>query len=61
MKVQVTVLLNVEIARSDYAMEDGSTDDNVCEELHMQIDEGCLSLDDLMEQSADYTVTVVKG
>ena len=61
MKVQITVLLNVEITRSDCAMEEDSTDDDVREELHKQIDEGSLSLDDLMEQSADYTITVVEG
>lgn len=61
MKVQVTLVVNVDINRSDYAMEETSTDDDVREYLRTQIDDGEVSMDDLIEQGTDYTVTVVKG
>jgi hypothetical protein len=61
MKIQVTVLINLDITRSDFAIEDTSTDDDVREQLRKQIYDGDLSLDDVMEISDDYTVTVVKG
>lgn len=61
MKVQVTLVVNVEINRSDYVMDGTSTDDDVREYLCTQIDSGEISMDDLIEQSTDYTVTVTKG
>lgn len=61
MKVQVILIVNVDINRSDYAVEENSTDDDVREYLRSQIDDGEVSVDDLIEQSTDYTVTVVKG
>lgn len=61
MKVQVTLLVNVDITRSEYARDEGSTDDDVIEALRKELDDGDLSFDDLMEQGSDYTVTVVKG
>lgn len=61
MKVQVTLLVNVDITRSEYARDEGSTDDDVIEALRKGLDDGDLSFDDLMEQGSDYTVTVVKG
>lgn len=61
MKVQVTLIVNVDVNRSDYAIEETSTDDDVREYLRKQIDDGEVSVDDLIEQSTDYTVMVVEG
>lgn len=61
MKVQVTLVVNVDINRSDYAMEETSTDDDVREYFRTQIDAGEVSMDDLIEQSTYYTITVEKG
>lgn len=61
MKVQITLVVNVDINRNDYAVEENSTDDDVRERLRAQIDDGEISMDDLIEQSTDYTVVVVKG
>lgn len=58
MKVQITLLLNVEVNRSDYIHEETDTDDYILEHLRDRINGGDLSMDDLIEQSADYTVTV---
>jgi hypothetical protein len=61
MKVQVIARFSMEITRSEYAMEDQSTDDDVRETLRKQIDDGDLSLDDVLEQSSDYTITVTEA
>lgn len=61
MKVQVTLVVNVDINRSDYVMEETSTDDDVREYLRKQIDDGEVSVDDLIEQGTDYTVMVAEG
>lgn len=61
MKVQVQAVFNLEITRSEYALEEQSTDDDVREVLRKQIDDGDLSLDDVLEQSTDYTITVVEA
>ena len=61
MKVQVRVLLNVEINKSDYIYEETDTDEHVLERLHKEIDDGDKSLDELIEQSTDYTIEVVKS
>jgi len=61
MKVQVTLVVNMDINRSDYAMEETSTDDDVREYFRKQIDDGEVSVDDLIEQSTDYTVMVAEG
>ena len=74
MKVQVNVLVNLEINPANYLEEDevlvGSpeyehdedgkdalTDEMVVDRLRDQVDDGSLSMDDLIEQSSDYTVT----
>jgi actin-related protein len=61
MKVQVTLLVNVEVNRSDYVHEQTDSDEDVRMHLRDLIDNGDLSMDDLMEQSTDYTVTVVEA
>lgn len=61
MKVQVSIILNVDIDRSQYVHVEGETDEGVMENLRDEIDSGELSMDDLMEQSTDYTVLVLKG
>lgn len=61
MKVQVTVVLNVEITRSDYIYEETDMDDDIRAHMRDNIDNGDLSLDDLIEQSTDYTITVVEA
>lgn len=62
MKVQITVLLNVDLNKEDYSGEDEQiSDEEFAERVGNTIDEGNVSLDDLMERSRDYTITVVKG
>lgn len=61
MKVQITLLLNVEIDRSDYIKKDDDTDDTIREAFQLALDDGQISFDDIIEQSSDYTVTVVEA
>jgi actin-related protein len=57
----VTLVVNVEINRSDYVHEETDSDDDVRMNLWDEIDNGNISMDDLIEQSTDYTVTVVEA
>lgn len=62
MKLQVTMLVNVDLDPKDYAQEDEVlTDEEFMERVQLKVDDGNLSMDDLIEQGTDYTVTVVKG
>lgn len=62
MKVQLTILINVDIDREDFVEENEIlTDEEVMDRFRDKVDEGNEDLEGLIDKASDYTVTVVRG
>ena len=61
MKVQITLLMNVDIDPANFECSESATPSEILETVRDFIDDGNISADDLMERSMDYTVTVVES